>query len=111
MPRAQGALPSLSLRLSFAKDRAEGTAQLTDYLPRICETLSWITSIIQSRCVAHAYDLSTEEVQAGGLEIQGHSQLRGKFKTSLGHLRLKKEKHIKTIIISNTFPRRALHAL
>lgn len=37
--------------------------------------------------VGHAY-LNTWEVQAGGSEVQGHSQLHRKSEASLGYMRL-----------------------
>ena len=38
--------------------------------------------------VAHTYNLSPGKVEAGESEIQGHPQLYGKFKASLGYMRL-----------------------
>lgn len=51
----------------------------------------WWTSIHhgnQSPTVMVAYNFSTLEVEAGGLEIQVHSWLYSEFETTLGYMRL-----------------------
>lgn len=42
---------------------------------------------------AHAYNLSTWQVEVGGSGIQSHPQLHGEFVSSLGHVRLSLKKN------------------
>ena len=42
----------------------------------------------KAHLVAHAFNPCSQEVEAGGLDIQGHSLLHGKFKARLSDMLL-----------------------
>lgn len=68
--------------------RPEDVVQLVKYLLNIKNSLD----LQKASMVTDTYNLSTEEVGAGGSEVQMYPPLRSEYELCLGHLRLYLEK-------------------
>lgn len=51
---------------------ARGVAQLVDCLPSLVSTENWHRALHKTRCCSHTSNLSTQEVEAEGSQVQNH---------------------------------------